>query len=121
MVIDSPSLLNEAMMHFVILSSAGPLTVNPPSWYSLSYFLPIQLHILSRRYKLNSSQILAPSKIPIVMSSNVSSPFLTQVPFFKKSSDCLVIFIVLTELSSSFVKDLAYLIDFSKRFCKMEG
>ena len=97
MVIDSPSFLNKAMIFFLILSSTGPLLLliaaSPSSLYSPTFFLPINLDNLSRRYKPTSSQISAPSKLPIVTSNNVSSPFLTQVSSLLKSSDFLASFI----------------------------
>ena len=113
MVIDSPSFLNKAMIFSLILSSTGPLLIaaSSSSVYSRTFFLPVQLDNLSRRYISTSSQISAPSKLPIVTSNNVSSPFLTQVPSLLKSSDFLASFIALMALSSIFVKDLAYVMD----------
>ena len=124
MVIDSPSFLNKAMIFFLILSSTGPLLLliaaSPSSLYSPTFFLPIKLDNLSRRYKPTSSQISAPSKIPIVTSNNVSSPFLTQILPLLKSSDFLASFIELMALSSIFVKDLAYAMDLFKRFPEID-
>ena len=61
MVIDSPSFLNKAMIFFLILSSTGPLLLliaaSPSSLYSPTFFLPIKLDNLSRRYNPTSSQI----------------------------------------------------------------
>ena len=91
MVIDSPSFLNKALIFFPILSSTGPLLLiiaaSLSSLYSSTFYLPIKLESLARRYKPTSSQIVAPSKLPIVTSNDVSSPFLTQVPSLLKSSD----------------------------------
>ena len=57
--------------------------------YSPTFSLLINFDGLSRRNKPTSSQISVPSKLPIVTSTNVSSPFLTQVPFLNqcKNSD----------------------------------
>ena len=125
MVIDSPSFLNKAMIFFLILSSTGSLLLliaaSPSCRYSPTFFLPIKLDNLSRRYKPTSSQISAPSKLHIVTSNNVSSPFLTQVSSLLKSSNFLASLISLMTLSSIFVKDLAYAMDLYKRFSEIDG
>ena len=125
MVIDSPSFLNKAIILFLILSSTGPLLLSiaarTSSLYSPTFFLPIKLDNLSRRYKPTSSQILAPSKLPFVTSNNVSSPFLTQVTSLLESSGFLAYFIALMALSSIFVKELEYGMDLFKRFSEIDG
>ena len=120
MVIDSPSFLNKAMIFFLILSNTGPLLLliaaSPSSLYSPTFSLPIKLDNLSRRYQPTSSQISSPSKLPLVTSNNVSSPFLIQVLPLWKGSDFLASFITLI-----FVKDLAYTMDLFKRFSEIDG
>ena len=75
MIIDSLSILNKATIFFLVLSSTGPLLLliaaSRSYLYSPTFSLPINLDNLSRRYKPPSSQISAPSKLPIVTSNLV--------------------------------------------------
>ena len=111
MVIDSPSFLNKAMMFFLILFSAGPLLLltaaSPSSLCSPTFSLPTKFDSLSRRYNPTSSQILAPSKLSVVMSNNVLSYFFNSSPPLK-GNGFLASVIALMAFSSIFVKDLGY-------------
>ena len=82
------------MILFLILSTTRPLllliTASQSSLYSPTLSLPIKLDTSSRRYKPTSSQIVAPSKLSIITSNNVLSPFLTQVQ--SSSSDSCKIY-----------------------------
>ena len=104
MVIDSPSFLNKAMIFFLILSSTGPLLLLIAASLSSLYNSTFSLAI-----KLNN------------LSNNVLPPFLTQVPSLLKSSDYLASFIRLMALSTIFVKDLGYGMDFLKKISEIIG